>query len=56
MGVRTTFASESGNQPATQLDNMFADCWNGAPISCTATGTNAIVLTANTIMGRRPPM
>ncbi len=51
MTVRTIFASEFGNQPATQLDDMFADCWNGAPISCTATGINTIVLTANTNYG-----
>jgi hypothetical protein len=45
MAVRYTFANESGNQPASQLDQMFADLWNGAPVQCSASGTNAITLT-----------
>lgn len=48
MAVRTVFANESGNQPASQLDNMFGDVWNAATLSCTVTGTNALVFTPRT--------
>ena len=48
MSVRTIFANESGNQPASQLDNMYIDVWNAATLSCTVTGTNALTLTPRT--------
>lgn len=48
MSVRTIFANESGNQPSSQLDNMFGDVWDGATLSCTVTGTNALTLTPRT--------
>lgn len=48
MTVRYTFANESGNQSASQLDQMFSDVWNAANIPCTAAGVNAITLTPAT--------
>lgn len=48
MSVRTIFANESGQQPASQLDNMFSDVWNAATLPCTVTGTNALTLTPRT--------
>lgn len=49
MAIRTVFASESGNQPASQLDNMYGDVWNAATIPCTPSITaNAITLTPMT--------
>lgn len=48
MAIRTVFANESGNQPASQLDNMYGDVWNAATIPCTPSGTNAITLTPQT--------
>lgn len=45
MALRYVFANESGNQPASQLDQMFADVWQAAPIPCSSAGVNAITLT-----------
>lgn len=51
MAVRYVFNNEVGNQLVSQLDQMFSDLWNGAPISCSCSGTNSIVLTSNTNYG-----
>jgi hypothetical protein len=42
------FANLSGNQPASDLDTMFGIAGQQGNIPCTATGTNAIVLVAQT--------
>src|SRR5580658_2968591 len=42
------FANLSGNQPASDLDAMFDIAGQQGNIPCTATGTNAIVLVAQT--------
>ena len=45
MGWPYTFATESGNQPAAQLDTMFNAVGLLTIVPCTAIGTNTIALT-----------
>src|SRR5215472_9359928 len=49
MSYPTVFANlAAGNQPASLLDTMFNICGNQGNIPCTASGSNAILLTPNT--------
>ncbi len=46
MSIRTVLANlTAGNQPVSLIDQLFQDVWDGATMSCTATGTNVITLT-----------
>lgn len=46
MSIRTILANlTAGNQPVAQIDQLFQDVWDGATMSCTASGTNVITLT-----------
>jgi len=49
MSIRTILANlTAGNQPVSLIDQLFQDVWDGATMSCTASGTNVITLTPRT--------
>ena len=49
MSIRTILANlVAGNQPVSLIDQLFQDVWDGATMSCTASGTNVITLTPRT--------
>jgi hypothetical protein len=46
MSIRTVLANlTAGNQPVSLIDQLLQDVWDGATMSCTASGTNVITLT-----------
>lgn len=47
MSLPFNFATESGNQPAAQLDTNFVAVGNMGIYRCTATGSNVLTLTPN---------